>query len=64
MFFVRPWRIGLQFHPWQGRVLPLNYDRFQLKIEYFYYSILKNPMQCLTSNLYCNPKFIMLYLTE
>jgi len=21
-------------------------------------------MQCLTSNLYCNPKFIMLYLTE
>ena len=29
--FVRPWRIGLQFHPWQGRVLPLNYDRMALK---------------------------------
>ena len=24
---VRPGRIGLPSHPWQGRVLPLNHDR-------------------------------------
>ncbi len=34
LYFVRPGRIELPSHPWQGRVLPLNHDRRLLLLQY------------------------------
>ncbi len=35
MTFVRPSGIGPESHPWQGRILPLNYDRnFRMRLNY------------------------------
>src|SRR3989344_9030796 len=45
---VRPGRIELPSHPWQGRVLPLNHDRYFFLISFqkpFHYIILLRLMQ-------------------
>jgi hypothetical protein len=43
---VRPERIELSSHPWQGRVLPLNHDRsFYLFKILFHYNIFLKLMQ-------------------
>jgi hypothetical protein len=34
ILFVRPERIELSSHPWQGRVLPLNHDRKLFMYKY------------------------------
>ena len=39
---VRPGRIELPSHPWQGRVLPLNHDRIHNNLAQIFY---KNKIQ-------------------
>ncbi len=40
--FVRPERIELSSHPWQGRVLPLNHDRILKNLILLYSFIQTN----------------------
>gem|GEM_PF-2417112 len=56
MLYVRPGRIELPSHPWQGRVLPLNHDRIYTSLNFTMKKFSKQIRHARTRSLSLPPK--------